>query len=247
MKLGRVSDGDSLFRHCVFPIAFNNKGVVQEKMWNLTPMEDGALHGSLAWERYAPTVDYVHGYGCRLAFGRNEKKRKTGKFKEKERQHYCGAYQLRGHAVRALAITPELDEIASADIIHQIEAGEIAHADLRIFLKPGIDLEGTKTAIVDRLWHACSGPQRHICDCDKDIPAHQSSNLQTAPVGEYSDARPWPFRFLRIIIFRVFRWLWLNSTPPATASPDTRSFSYRQWLRIKFQICEWLWRHASQN
>jgi hypothetical protein len=247
MKLGRVADGDSLFRHCVFPIAVNKKGIIHEKMWNLTPMEDGALHGSLAWERYVPTVDFVHGYGCRLSFGRNEKKRKAGTFEEKKRQYYCGAYRLMGHAVRALAITQELDEIASADIVHQIEGEEIAHADLRIFLKPGVDVEGTKTAIVDRLWHACLGPLRHICDCDEDVPTHLSSNLQTAPAGDYYDFRPWIFRSWHLVRFRVFRWLWLNSTPPAITSKRSRSFASWQWLRIRFRICDWLWRIASQN
>jgi len=120
MKLGRVSDGDRLFRHCVYPVAFNSSGVVvREKMWNLRAI-NGALHGSLAWERYAPTGDYVHGYGCRLAYIRNEKKRQSGKFTEKTRQHYCGAYDLTGRAVRRLASIPELSEIASADIVHQI-------------------------------------------------------------------------------------------------------------------------------
>lgn len=208
-------------------------------MWYLK-FQDGALHGSLAWERYVPTAEYVHDYGCRLASGINERKQKAGKFKEKDRHHYCGAYQLSGHAVRALAVTAELDEVASADIIHLIEAGEIAHTDLQIVLKPGIDVEGTKTAIVDRLWNACSGPLRHICDCDNHIPEHANAKLTRAPLGKYR-ARFCLFRVWCIIRFRIFSWLWLNSTPPAAISSD------RHWSSIKVQICNWLWRYASQN
>ena len=243
MRLGRVPDGDRLFRLCVYPIAFNSKGTsfAHEKMWLLRPMSDGALHGSLAWERYVPTVEYVHAYGCRLASGINDNKRKKGMFKEKHRHYYCGAYEMRGQAVRALAITPQLDEIESADVIHQIEAGEIAHTDLRICLKPGCDIsdiEATKTAIVDRLWNACSGPLRHICNSDHDIPEHRSSNLTTAPAGEYQDVRIWFFRVLRIMRFQLFRRLWVNSIPSAGTS---------SWPKIKFQICNWLWRCVSQE
>jgi hypothetical protein len=251
MKLGRVLDNDRLFRHCVYPIAFNTKtsSFANQKMWYFKPMADGAIHASLAWERYVPTLEDLHGYGCRLAAGINERKRlrQGTKYREKDRHHYCGAYQVKGKAIRALAFTPELDGIESADIVHQIEAGEIAHVDLRIVLKPGVDEEGTKTAIVDRLWNACSGPLKHTCDCDKDISVHQSSNLGPAPAGKYSDARPRFLRSWRIVRFRLFRWLWINSVPAVLSSPDPRSFSRRQWMKIKFHVCEWLWRHASRN
>ena len=213
-------------------------------MWKLKFQPDGALHSSLAWERYVPTVKYVHEYGCRLAFGINERKRVAGKFKEKDRHHYCGAYQLRGGAVRALAVTAGLNEVASADIIHLIEAGEIAHTDLRIVLRPGIDVEGTKTAIVDRLWNACSGPLRHIYDYDHNMLGHANSKLIRGPLGEYR-ARFCLFRIWCIIRFRILRWLWLNSTPPAAMSSDS-DFG-RRWLRIKIPICNRLWKLASQN
>jgi hypothetical protein len=229
MKLGRIRNGNSLFRHCIYPISFNKKSAsfAHEKMFYLQSQPDGALHGSLAWERYVPAPEYIHGYGCRLAAGINFRKRQAGKFSEKSRHYYCGAYQLTARTVRSLAITAGLDGVAAADIVHLIEEGEIAHADLRIFLKPGVHEEGTKTAIVDRLWNACSGPLRHTCDYDRDIHAHQSSNLRTAPVGEYRDAWPSLFRLFRVIRFRFFRWLWLNST--------------------NCEIYSWLWKFVSQD
>ena len=140
----------------------------------------------------------------------NENDRAAGRFKEKNRKVYCGAYELKGKAVRALANSTELNEILSADVIHHVEQGEIAHTDLRIILKPGsvFNIEGTKTAIVDRLWNSCSGPLRHACDCDKGIAEHPSLSLITAPAGDYTDARPYWLRFWSIVRFNVCYWLW---------------------------------------
>jgi len=214
MKCGHISDGDSLFRQSIYPVSFKGKGRAFE--WrlclNLKPEDDGSLSASLTWERYAPTTELVHGYGCRLAFRRNEKKRVEGKIKDKDQQVYCGAYQLKGKAIRELEATEGLDEILSADVVHHVEAGEIAHANLRIVLKPGggSDLEGTKTAIVERLWTACSGPLRHICDCDKDMPEHPNSKLITPPAGAYSDDRFYPLKLWHIMRFHICNWLWRN-------------------------------------
>jgi hypothetical protein len=247
MSLGRVSDGDSLFRHCIHPLSFNKKATIFafERMWYLPLGPDGAFHGSLAWERYVPTTEYVHGYGCRLASGINDRKLATGNYKGKDRHYYCGAYQLSGRAIRELTAMPGLGEIASSDVVHLIEeAGEIAHADLRIFLKPGANVEGTKTAILDRLWNSCSGPLRHICACDMDIVGHKSSDLNLAPLGDYH-VRPWWFRNWFVVRYHVCNWIWQNSMQHAVAVPDAQ-FSFRRgWLDIKTRICGWVWRIVS--
>jgi hypothetical protein len=60
---------------------------------------------------------------------------------------------------------------------------------------------------LDRLWNACSGPLRHICDCDKDIPEHPSSILSIPPGGEYSDTRSYLFRLWCIVRFQICDWL----------------------------------------
>jgi len=228
MRFGHIPDGDDLFRHSIKPLSFKAGIFVSQKFIMLKQEPDGSLLGSLAWERYVPAIEHVHGYGCRVAFRMNEKKRAEGKLKEKDRRVYCGAYGLKGEAVRKLATTSNLDEILSADIIHHIEEGEIAHTDLRIFLKPGIvDIEDTKTAIVDRLWNACSGPLRHICDHDKDIKSHPSSSLLTAPCGEYSDTRSSFVRRWYILRFRIYYWVWRkffnNADSPQHLSDTTRS------------------------
>jgi hypothetical protein len=227
VKLGRVGDRDSLFRHCIYPISVKKTGLVLEKMWFFEAGVDGLLHGSLAWDRYLPTSKYVHGYGCRLAAGINERKKAAGKLNERNRHYYCGAYSLSGEAVRALATTPEIDEIVFADVVHLIEQGEIAHTDFRVRLKSGTaNVEATKTAIIDRLWNACSGPLTHVCDCDKNILEHQSSNLPTAPIGDFIDSRSWLTRRWCLVRFHGCDWVWRNSH--------------------KYRICSWLWRVISR-
>lgn len=209
MKFGLIPDGDSLFRHSIKPLSFRGSRFVGSKFVKLYDEADGSLLASLAWERYMPTARHIHEYGCRLAFGINERKRVRGELSEKSRHVYCGAYQITGGAVRALATTPNLDEISSADIIHHIEDGEIAHTDLRIFIKPGtVNIEDTKTAIVDRLWNSCSGPLKHICDCDLDISPHPSLSLTTPPAGAYADTRRYFSRLWCILRFQIHLWVW---------------------------------------
>ena len=210
MRWGHIPDVDSLFRHSVFPLSFKGGVFAAEKFIKLYDHADGSLLASLAWERYVPTEDLVHGYGCRLASGINKKKQAAGKLTNKNRHVYCGAYQLTGEAIRALAASGGLDEILSADVVHHIEEGELAHTDLRIVLKPrvGLNIEGTKTMILDRLWNVCFGPLKHICDCDKDIAVHPSSSLIDAPAGAYSDTRSHFVRRLCIIRFQICSWAW---------------------------------------
>jgi hypothetical protein len=210
MRWWRIPDGDSLFRHSIFPVSFKGRRFSWEKCLTLYDEPDGSILASLTWERYVPTTELVHGYGCRLAFRRNEKKRAEGRFKEKDRQVYCGAYQLKGNAIRGLAVINGLDQVLSADVIHRIEEGEIAHTDLKIVLRAGGGVEGTKTAILDRLWNTCSGPLKHICDCDTDIDTHPSLGLPTAPAGPYYDSRSYLLRLWYIVRFRICNWLWVH-------------------------------------
>jgi hypothetical protein len=204
MKPSRVPNGNSLFRHSIHPASFRGRAFATDKLWNLNIQSDGSLLGSLVWERYAPTQRDVHEHGCRLALKRNDAKRQAGTYKEKSRQVYCGAYRLEAKAIRALP-SDQLAGVKSADVIHHIENGEIAHTDLRILLVQGhFDIEGTKTAILDRLWYVCTGPLKHICTEDKDVAPHPNSNLTTPPSGSYTDTRSW---FSRVLYRVKFRWL----------------------------------------
>jgi hypothetical protein len=213
MRYRRIPDNDGLFRHCIHPHSFRNRGkrFASDKLIYLKYDENKqTLLGSLAWERYVPTTRYVHDYGCQVASFMNEKLHAEGK-SGKERFIYCGAYQLNGIAVRALAATEKLNEISSADVVHHIENEQIAHTDLRISLRLGnFDVENTKTAIVDRLWNACSGPLKYIDDRDKDIKPHPSSDLYTPPAGVYTDTRSYTYRLLSVIRFRIYKWFWCN-------------------------------------
>lgn len=206
---GRIADDDSLFRHSVYPVAFKKGAHDWDKYWYLTNQANGFL-GSLAWEKYVPTTELVHEYGCRLASCRNEKKLTSGNYKDRDRQVYAGAYKLTAKAIRELSSAEGLAEILSADVVHHIENGEIAHADLKIVLKPGGDfhIAATKTAVIVQLMNSCSGPLKHVCDCDHDILDHPSSRLVTAPAGPYSDHRSQFLRWWCIIRFQICSWLW---------------------------------------
>lgn len=210
MRWNRIPDGDSLFRQSVHPLSFKGKGFVWEKCLKLYDQPDGSLLASLTWQRYVPTSERVHSYGCRLAFGMNEKKRLSGTFKEKSRHIYCGAYELKANAIRALTVAEGLNEIISADVVHHVEVGEIAHTNLRIVLRAGggTDVEGAKTAILDRLWSSCHGPLTHICDCDREIADHPSSGLTTPPAGLYSDSRSSFIRLWHVTRFHILNWIW---------------------------------------
>ncbi len=206
---GRIPDGDSLFRHAIYPLFLSKKMFASEKFIHFSKQDDGSFLTSLAWQRYVPTINHIHGYGCRVALGINDRRRATGKFTEKNRHIYCGAYCLGANAVRALVSTDNLDEISSAEVIHHIEADEIAHTDLRILLKPGVsDIEGTKTAIIDRLWNVFSGPLTHICDCDLNIASHPSHSLPTPPTGVYTDTRSNLYWLWSLIRFKACYWYW---------------------------------------
>ncbi len=185
-----IPDEDSLFRAVIFPLAFNKaKQVAHNRMLALHPESDGSLITSLAWRRYVPSTEQIHGYGCRVAHCMNlKKKAEVTEFKEEHRRVYSGSYHLKATAVRALVTTVGSREISSADIIHDMEGGEKAHASLRIAPREGHSIsDGTKTVILDRLWNTCSGPLRHTCDCDHDVNPHPSKSLPIPPSGPYID------------------------------------------------------------
>lgn len=240
MKFGRVSDRAGLFRHCVYPNAFKGGSFVPEKLWYLVE-KGGSLYGSLAWDRYLPRISDVHAYGCRLARGMNAKRAKNGQLKPKDRLFYCGAYNIRGRSVRALARTPGLVQVTAADIFHLIEEGQIAHVAIKISTLPDDPHgEGTKTVIVDRLWNSCSGPARHICTCDQDVSPHPSRGLPDGPAGPSVDKDSIWARVFCVPRSRLFTWLWRNSTPPV--SSDKSEFLTRMLDVVKQRLCLFFWK-----
>jgi hypothetical protein len=210
MKSGPIGEHDSLFRHVVFPLAFRGGAFQWDKGMKLWDQPDGTVLASLAWERFVPTIAEIHGYGCRLAFQMTEKERKKDRYREKDRRIYCGAYQFKASRIRALARSDGLDDVLSADVTHHIEEGEIAHTDLRFTVseEPRFDIEGTKTAILVRLWQACSGPLIHKCSYDDDILDHPGSALPTPPSGPYKDMRSSFQRIWYLLRFKLIYRLW---------------------------------------
>jgi hypothetical protein len=208
MRQPRIANLDNLFRHCTYPIAFRSKGFAREKFFHLTELP-GRLESSLAWQLYLPSEKLVHEYGCETASGINEKARAIGRFKEQNRKLYCGAYQLTAAAVRTLVGAENLNEIVGADVVHHVEDGRLAHVALTIVLADSLtDIEGTKTAIVDRLWNSCVGPMRHVCKGDEETGLRPGDELPIPPLGEYKDSRGRISRFLCLLRFYFWRWQW---------------------------------------
>jgi hypothetical protein len=149
------------------------------------------------------TLSYVHAYGCRTSRRRNQNR-------PEKRDIYCGAYRLNARHIRGLATTEGLPEVATADVVHEVEDNEIAHASLRVVLRDGIgeeDIEGVKTVIADRIWNNSRGPITHKCDGDSDLNPHPNVNLEAAPLGPYVDDRP----SMRRVWFLVrFWWLYFG-------------------------------------
>lgn len=208
MEPRRIPDNDSIFRQCVYPVAFKKRNNFDLKNFLHLCHNGNTIVTSVAWERFVPTTDYVHQYGCRLAAKRNATAQANGGFDEKKRQVYCGPYEFKVSTVRSLATNGQLREIRFADVIHKIEEDEIAHANLIIGLSGSEldDIEGTKTAIIDRLWNAAHGPLTYVCECD-DSMHHPSTYLTPAPAGPYRDTRHRIVRLWFVIRFRVLDWL----------------------------------------
>ena len=196
-----IPDLDNLFRGAHHPIAFSNKTFKPLKFMKIFPDKTDfrRIEASFIWERYAPTAAYVHSCGCRRS-----KKRK-------QKDIYCGAYQITARSVRALMNTTGLPEVATADIIHSIEDSEISHASFRVQLWDDVeeeDAEDVKTAIADRLWNSSRGPLKHICPADRDLPQHPSGSLELAPLGSYVDNRPAPVRFWHLLRYWLAYAMW---------------------------------------
>jgi hypothetical protein len=197
MPLRPIPDKDGLFRHVVFPNGFKSTKKRDKARFEYKKLikwydELDGIHASLAWERYLPTTKDVHGYGCRLASRRNESLKSNGKYTEEKRNIYCGTYRLTAQTIHNLIFSPDFREILSTQVTHKIEEGEIAHVDVRVVLNSGwSDIEGTKTAIMDRLWSKSTGPLKHVCEYDQDIDPHPNAQLETPPGGDYEDRRSW--------------------------------------------------------
>ncbi len=202
-----------MFRCVVFPIPFaKNKVFKPQRFIQLYPEGEGLLMGSLTWHRLTPELRHLHGYGCRLA------RRMNAKAKEKDSPKlYCGAYSFAVTDVRQLVGADNLSQVTSADVIHKIEDGEVAHAEIRIqFQSNGTQtaITGTKTAIVDRLWNASRGALKHTCACDADTKPHPSELLHAGPRGEYVDKRSRAVRFCHVFRFWLEGRLLLKALGP---------------------------------
>lgn len=208
----KVQPGDILYRHCVFPHSFSKAPNFDKKRyWNLTGKHgEDLIETSVAWERFAPTLGYVHAYGCRLAAYQTKQLRESGELQAPPRI-YCGAYQFSVDAVRLLKGAKNLKDIVSAEVVHRIEEnGELAHAALLVKLKDASrDIENLKTAIVAVLWKRTNGPFKHICSCDRDLKNnHPNLRMEDAPNESPPNPRSLGVQLWRWMRFQVDRVIW---------------------------------------
>jgi hypothetical protein len=201
-----VPSGDNLFRGAHHPVAFQKAVFRRAKFMKLywDPKKPSLIEASFVWDKYAPTQALVHAYGCRVSAARNNRR-------PDRRDVYCGAYHLKAAQVCRLAATPGLEEIATAEVVHQVENNEIAHVASLIRLHHAADeegIEGVKTAIVDRLWNGCSGPLKHTCDPDGDLDPHPSNSLELAPLGLYVENRTRLQRAWSLVRYCILVFIW---------------------------------------
>jgi hypothetical protein len=184
----QVPDGEQVWRSAVFPIAFKKKKLSQRALFKLYSAEASPflVEMSLVREKYAPSLEMMHGFGCRLAAAQNRNRVADGKAADRI---YCGAYQLRCEDIRRLSEEPQLPEVRNAQVLHIVENDELAHANMQIEVDTGGDeeaIEPVKTLIVDRLWSKSSGPAKHICASDTQVQDHPSEALEDGPNGPYA-------------------------------------------------------------
>jgi hypothetical protein len=208
---------DNLFRAVRYPVAFKSKGKSifrSDKFIKLIkdPNNPRFVESSLAWERYVPIPHYVHAYGCRLARTYNAKN--AGRTPHV----YCGSYTISADDIRNLSRTEGLPEVASADVLHQIEDDEISHASLQVRLADSVDknkIDGVLTVIVDRLWANGRGPLKHVCRDNADLDPHPSDRLNTGPKGLYIDNRSPVKRIGHLLRFWFLYSIWNFKGRPA--------------------------------
>jgi hypothetical protein len=196
-----LRDVEKIFRSAVFPVAFKRKQLSTKGFLKLYRSDESPfiLEMSVAWQRFVPTVDMVHHFGCRLAAAQNKNRISA---EQKADRIYCGSYGLTAGDVRGLVGMQGLAAVSSASVLHKIEDGEIAHANCTIKVDTGGDedaVETVKTAIVDRLWSLCQGPSRYVCSHDTAVDPHPSVLLQEAPLGPYRDPRSFSERSIDVL------------------------------------------------
>jgi hypothetical protein len=202
-----LPETDNVFRSAHHPIVFRRNIFRPGPFLRLYNNPDPrTIEASFVCQRYAPELCYVHSYGCRISRGRNQNRRPEA------RDVYCGAYNLKVGTMRGLATTNGLrGVIVRADVVHQIENNEIAHAALKIELDQNVQedaIEGVKTAIVDRLWYWSYGPLLHRCYADRNLVPHPNTRLPPGLSGQYVESRSVAKRMCDLVRFGFLYAAW---------------------------------------
>lgn len=180
MSIGYINDDQLVFRCIHHPKAFQgNKKLRPVRSLYLKPQGDHFI-SSVVWQRFAPSRSLVHAYGCR----KSRQRKNIG-----EKDTYCGFYAVEVGEIRNIKKDIGLERF---DVKHNIEHGEISHADLLAYFDSRLDIddiEQAKTYAVDRIWRLLLGPEVHICPEDQSLTDHPSSLLPQGSNGAYLDRR----------------------------------------------------------
>jgi len=216
-----VLPDEGVWRSAIFPLAFNRRQkFIPKSYYRLKGAEGSAfvLVTSLCRQKYAPTLIMVHRFGCRLAKSHNRSEVRRGK---EANRIYCGGYALLTKDILGLKGTSNLPQVKDVQVIHCVENGEFAHANLRIVIDTNGDeeaVEGVKTLIVDRLWAHSSGPAKYSCLSDERLEPHPSEWLMQGGKGAFSEERSNKtiaadvaayllIYFPKIFVGEAFKWL----------------------------------------
>jgi len=200
-----IPDKDDLFRAIHFPLAFDKKkNVARNRCWNFpNDPESNSRETSLIWTRYAPTLNYVHAYGCRASAIRNNKPgRKTPDV-------YCGVFGVGAGSLRDIATNAEIQGISAVELYHWIETEEIAHASLRVTFDETRWIDAGMTEFVARIEEVMTGPARfaHKDNADANKTATEAT-IPEAASGPYVDRRTRTERIFCLVRFYVLRLKW---------------------------------------
>ncbi|MGY4281489.1 hypothetical protein ACVWXO_000709 [Bradyrhizobium sp. LM2.7] len=163
-----ISDDDHVSRCIVYNKFFRDDIHTDELLWQFGQSDSsGAAHESGVLRSLAPSLDEVHGIGCKIVAIQNERLQNPAPG-DKKRRYYCGCRTARAGDL------PKEEEGFTLALSLVEEHGLKAHVDFALTVKGD-----TKSARAVNRTNAglalaeCFGEtEAHVCDCDRDDMMH---------------------------------------------------------------------------
>lgn len=166
-----LDDDENTARCVIYPVVISNPEVANaldhRQLFKFHPSNGKRKQLSLAQRAVLEATDEVHQYGCRTAESGNIRLASEGRLDPRSRRSYIGFYGLSVGRIKGLS-----NLVYDLFVEAAPENGEDAHAHLTMAEREGLGKNVHKSAyrteIIDGLWRACVGPERHLCECDFD-------------------------------------------------------------------------------